>query len=64
MRVPEGDGVTENKIERWISYAQWKADELNRLFKEQGVTGQLGSITPETIRHGSEANASRQKVGV
>jgi hypothetical protein len=49
--------MTENKIERWISYAQWKADELNRLFKEQGVTGQLGRITAETIRRGMKLAA-------
>lgn len=32
------------------SWAEWKAQELNRLFQEKGVTGQPGKITPETIR--------------
>jgi hypothetical protein len=35
-----------------IPWAEWKAAALNRLFQEQGVTGQLGRITAETVRHG------------
>lgn len=42
-----------------ISYAEWKAAELNRLFQEQGLTGQPGRITPETVRHGLEAHQRR-----
>jgi hypothetical protein len=33
-------------------WADWKAAELNRLFQEQGVTGQPGGITAATILHG------------
>jgi hypothetical protein len=41
MDTPEG-----------IPWAEWKAAALNRLFQEQGVTGQPGRITAETVRHG------------
>lgn len=36
----------------WLSWAEWKARELNRLFLEQGATGNLGNITAATIRRG------------
>ena len=35
-----------------ISWAEWKAVALNRLFQEQGVTGKPGRITAATVRHG------------
>jgi hypothetical protein len=35
-----------------MSWAEWKAAALNRLFLEQGVTGQPGRITTATVRHG------------
>jgi len=35
-----------------VSPEEWKAAALNRLFLEQGVTGQPGRITAETVRHG------------
>ena len=35
-----------------VPWAEWKAAVLNRLFQQQGVTGELGRITPETIRDG------------
>lgn len=38
--------------ERVMSWAEWKAAALNRLFLEQGTAGQAGRITAETIRHG------------
>lgn len=38
---------------RPVSWAQWKADQLNKLFLEQGHMGKPGKITPETVRHGS-----------
>jgi len=34
------------------SWAEWKAEALNRLFQEQGRTGQRGRITAATVRHG------------
>jgi hypothetical protein len=37
-----------------MSWAEWKAESLNRLFLEQGVTGRPGRITAETIRHGEQ----------
>ena len=37
-------------------WVEWKAENLNRLFQEQGVTGQPGRITADTVRHG-ERNA-------
>jgi hypothetical protein len=38
--------------EVWTDWAEWKARVLNRLFQEQGVTGQPGRITAATVRHG------------
>lgn len=35
-----------------VSWAEWKAAMLNRLFQEQGIIGQPGRITSPTIRHG------------
>jgi hypothetical protein len=34
------------------SWAEWKAEALNRLFQEQGRTGQRGRITAKTVRQG------------
>jgi hypothetical protein len=39
----------EGKSATW---AEWKASMLNKLFLEQGVTGQPGKITAATVRHG------------
>jgi hypothetical protein len=38
--------------EVWLSWEEWKARELNRLFLDQGSTGQSGRITAETVRRG------------
>jgi len=38
--------------EVWMSWYEWKAAALNRLFQEQGVTGQPGRIPAATVRHG------------
>lgn len=35
-----------------LSWVEWKAQNLNRLFQGQGLTGQPGRITAETVRHG------------
>ena len=35
-----------------LPYAEWKAQQLNALFKSQGRTGEAGRITAATIRHG------------
>ena len=35
-----------------VPWAQWKAAMLNRLFLEQGTSGQPGRITAATVRHG------------
>jgi hypothetical protein len=45
--------------EQGVSWAEWKAAALNRLFQEQGVTGQPGRITAATVRDGE---ASRNRV--
>jgi hypothetical protein len=42
--------------ERPMSWAAWKAEELNRLFRDHGVTGQPGHITPETVLHGERTH--------
>jgi hypothetical protein len=40
---------------RPMSWAEWKAGALNRLFLEQGIAGAPGRITAETVRHGERA---------
>jgi hypothetical protein len=35
-----------------IAWADWKAAALNRVFQEQGTSGQPGKITAATVRHG------------
>jgi len=35
-----------------VSWAEWKAAALNRLFQGQGTSGQSGRITAATVRHG------------
>jgi hypothetical protein len=35
-----------------IPWAEWKALVLNRLFQDQGITGEPGRITAATVRHG------------
>jgi hypothetical protein len=37
-----------------VPYAEWKARQLNELFRERGMTGESGRITPETMTDGSE----------
>jgi hypothetical protein len=37
-------------------WAEWKAKELNRLFQEQGVTGEPGQITAATVRQGEQSD--------
>ena len=44
-------------VESGISWPEWKAAALNRLFEGQGVTGEPGRITPETVRHGEGTGA-------
>jgi hypothetical protein len=41
--------IDKGRVTPW---AEWKAAALNRLFQEQGVTGQPGRITAATVRHG------------
>jgi hypothetical protein len=36
------------------TWAEWKAAALNRLFREQGTSGQPGRITAATVRHGEQ----------
>ena len=65
IRVGSGsvnDSAREH--ERGVPWAEWKAAALNKLFKEQGVTGQPGRITAATVEHGEkqERGGSRPKV--
>jgi hypothetical protein len=46
--------------EVWMCWCEWKARALNRLFQEQGVIGEPGRITTETVRHGLERKARRK----
>jgi hypothetical protein len=55
--IKAGPDRAEDKLdEQGVSWAEWKAAALNRLFQEQGVTGKPGRITAATLRHG-ERNA-------
>jgi hypothetical protein len=55
--IKAGPDRAEDKLdEQGVSWAEWKAAALNRLFQEQGVTGKPGRITAATVRHG-ERNA-------
>jgi hypothetical protein len=47
--------------ERWLSWYQWKAEALNRLFREQGRTGEAGKITAETVEHGEKPLLAEMK---
>jgi hypothetical protein len=40
--------------EHGVSWAEWKARALNRLFKEQVATGRPGRITAATVAHGEQ----------
>ncbi len=44
-----------------MSWAEWKAAALNRLFLEQGTSGQPGRITAETVLHGERMNRVTQQ---
>jgi hypothetical protein len=43
----------------YLSWAEWKAAALNRLFQDQGVTGKPGRITAATVRHGEQMRADQ-----
>jgi hypothetical protein len=42
-----------------MSWSEWKAAALNRLFLEQGVIAKSGQITAETVRHGQADGPGR-----
>jgi hypothetical protein len=46
---------------RGISWADWKAAALNRLFQQQGVTGEPGNITAATVRHGEQKRGDQRR---
>jgi hypothetical protein len=48
------------RAEVWLSWAEWRATELNRLFKEHGLTGQPGRIMAAIVQHGLEKMARRR----
>jgi hypothetical protein len=39
-----------------VSWAEWKAASLNRLFRDQGLTGRAGKLTAATMRHGESSS--------
>jgi|GEM_PF-2363578 hypothetical protein len=51
-RAAASGNLAAARKEVWISWCEWKARELNRLFLEQGATGQPGRITADTVRDG------------
>jgi hypothetical protein len=54
-----GDSETARE-EVWISWCEWKAREMNRLFQEHGLMGQPGQIKPKTTQDGMERAARRR----
>jgi hypothetical protein len=46
------DGCLSPEAMEGISPEEWKARALNRLFEQQGLTGQPAKITAATVRHG------------
>jgi len=48
--------------ERGASWAAWKAAALNRLFQEQGVTGQPSRIMAATVEDGQKNGFEKVKV--
>jgi len=55
LKIQAEPGIIDLDFERGVSWAEWKAAALNRLFLEQGRTGQPGGITAETVRHGERS---------
>jgi hypothetical protein len=55
-----GDSETARE-EVWISWCEWKAREMNRLFQEHGLTEQPGQIKLETIKDGLERGERRER---
>jgi hypothetical protein len=53
--IPNIQGSPQATTERWVSWADWKAAALNRLFREQGATGKPGRITAATACPRSDA---------
>jgi len=41
-----------NPEQRGIPYANWMAEQLNRMFLDQGLMRQLARITAATVAHG------------
>jgi hypothetical protein len=50
-RAPHPSDVLDSK---GVSWEQWRAASLNRLFLERGAMGRPGRITAATIRHGEQ----------
>ena len=62
--LPHREGSIPSRVdcsaprERVMSLCEWKAAALNELFLKQGVTGQPGRITPDTVRDGEQKQGS------
>jgi hypothetical protein len=50
--------LSEPLSETGVRWADWKAAELNRLFQEQGTSGQPCRITAATVRHSLESSCN------
>jgi hypothetical protein len=53
--------ASDPEREEGVPWAQWKADMLNRLFQEQGTSGQPGRITAATVQHGERKVGTKRK---
>jgi hypothetical protein len=58
-RAARTGDAEDARQEVWISWCEWKAREMNRLFLEHGLTGEPGRITAETVRDEMERAAHR-----
>jgi hypothetical protein len=60
-RAAQSGDLEAARKEVWISWCEWKARALNRLFLEHGLTGEPGRITAETVRDGTKRAARRRE---
>ena len=47
--------------ERGVPYTQWRADQLNELFRRHGRLGEPGRLTAQTVEDGLTKQAEKQR---
>jgi hypothetical protein len=56
VELPHAQDVLDTE---GVSWEQWRAVALNRIFHQQGARGQPGRITAATVRHGERLRGLR-----